>query len=236
MKCRSGSIPQHKAFAFKILPTDFTEDYLLRGQTSIDWSAIYAQFTIQHAVSYLPNHFDRGYESADLVLISTNEESLQYIVCDDERIAISSLSSSEKSQLLTEHIKRDVESTFGTSGPLLQRIGEDLHSMVVLFDADREYECAIPHCLMTNQRFSFQRLARFHKDPIISWKVKDAHIYNKLGVGGSDEGYDEMIPILLCKDEKEDASLLGSRIQSSLQPIVDSLNVLPPEDICTSIH
>lgn len=233
------SIPPNTAFAFKILPTNFTEEYLLQGQTSFDWSAIYVQFTIQHAVSYLPNHFDRGYDSADLVIVSTKEEEpLPCIVYDNERIAISSLSSAEKAQLLTDYIQQEIDPSFGSSGssrstendkPLLQRIGEDLQSAVVLLDAEKDFECAIPHCLMTNKKFRYQRLARFQRDPLVPWKVKSVHLYGTDADDGSGNCCEEKA-LQLSKDEKEDASLLGATLQNVLSSKMEKISLYPLND------
>ncbi len=35
----------------------------------VDWSGLYAQFSSEHFVAYLPNHFDRGHSHAVLVSI-----------------------------------------------------------------------------------------------------------------------------------------------------------------------
>jgi hypothetical protein len=221
------SISAHKAFALKILPTVFTEEYLLHGQNSFDWSAVYAQFNVEHAVSYLPNHFDRGFTSADLVVISTKEDPLNCVICQDEHIAISSLSSAEKARLLMEHIQSKIDANFGRKDvaeenqptkPLLQRVGESLQASVVLLDAEKDFEMAIPHCLMTDARFQYRRLVRFQRDPVVPWKVKEVHLYK-------DDCEELAESLSLTKDEKEDAALLGTKLQDILADNINELDM-----------
>jgi hypothetical protein len=74
--------PQDR-FACKILPTlDFNHEYFTNGQTDLDWSGIYVQFSISHAMAYLPNHFDRGQNVAYLVMIESIQE-MNYIKYDN---------------------------------------------------------------------------------------------------------------------------------------------------------
>jgi hypothetical protein len=202
-------VPGGTIFGYKVLPSNFTEADLMRGQSDMDWSAIYCQFSIAHAVSYLPNHFDRGHSSVTLVEIRTRKD-LACLLCTDRRMAVSSLSSTEKAGIVIDQIQQEVDPSFGvvTQEPLMQQIGRVLNCCLVLFDAESTLECAIPHSLMTNSYFEYDRLALFQQDPVVPWKVKTATLVDQ----------HESTTIELDSDEKADASLLGSTIQRLLLP------------------
>ncbi|RYH19675.1 hypothetical protein EON65_25730 [archaeon] len=79
--------------AFKILPGESPElSSLSSGQTDQDWSGLYAQFRVDHALWYLTNHYDRGAESACLVSLSSKAP-LTAVVIHDDRLKHSALSS-----------------------------------------------------------------------------------------------------------------------------------------------
>ena len=70
-------------------------------------------------------------------------------------------------------------------------------------------------------------LAGFHRDEKCAWRVKSAYLYHKdkeeeEGEEDQDTTYTtdapNEIPIRLTKDEKEDASLLGKKLQELLTP------------------
>ena len=80
------SIPEGTLFALKCLPSSqimLSEDHF-PGQSELDWSAIYAQFSLEHAVSYLTNPYDRGYEMVSLVGLYT-KTNLEVIMIADDR-------------------------------------------------------------------------------------------------------------------------------------------------------
>ena len=65
------------------------------GQTELDWSAIYAQFSVDNALSYLNNNYDRGYLEVSLVALTLNRD-IHGIVYRDPTFTDSSLNQSEK--------------------------------------------------------------------------------------------------------------------------------------------
>lgn len=205
IKCNEVILPRGSTLGFKILPIDFTEEYLLGGQTSMDWSGIYVQFTIQHAVSYLVNHFDRGHTNAVLVQVTTKRD-FPVIVYRDERFGIASLSSTDKAHYLRESLN-SFDMTFKeyAETPLIQSVGEKFGAGIIMYDAIDNMECVIPHSLVTLEHFSFRPLASFSRHPTLLWKVQKVIIIKE------DEKEEEL---KVNKDELEDTGLLGDRLQT----------------------
>lgn len=219
----------------KILPHDFTEASLLQGQSNADWSAIYAQFTIPHAVSYLPNHFDRGVTDAVLVVIKT-KQALPCVIYDDLRVSVSSTPSILKAKLIYDYLRAHIASSLHLKSatdasqviPLLQAIGEQMKSFLVLYDAEKDMECVIPHNMMTNDHFTYEVIARFSQDEKCPWRVKTCSYLTSADSNtvptstSSEEQRQEEVHLALSKDEKEDASLLGCKLRDILTSVLSA--------------
>ena len=89
---------------YKIFPgSQFVTSNAAQGQSQADWSGLYAQFNIQHAVAYLPNHFDRGYETAMLVSIHTRKP-IKCLLYENTNFSRAKVSSSDKADALRSSI------------------------------------------------------------------------------------------------------------------------------------
>lgn len=198
-------IPAGVRVAYKIFPGDeFCLELASKGQSDADWSALYGQFSLSHTIAYLPNHFDRGCTTASLVSICT-KRNIRCFAYFDNRYGNTNISSAVKADLLRQCISANVSGpSLCSDKPLLQSIGEDLNMFVAILDAD-EIECAIPHCMMNHDNFTYSTLTTFHVGSG-SALVSSAYLLNK------ETGEKESIQ--LSKAEKGDMALLSNRIES----------------------
>lgn len=207
--------------AYKIFPGEhFVTSEAQLGQSSADWSGLYGQFNLQHAIAYLPNHFDRGHESAMLVSITTRV-SMKCLIYDDRRFRETSVSSADKAAALRNSIEEllPTHSSFCNGKPLLQSIGEELNSIVVMYDAE-EMECAIPHCMLTDENFVFKTHAIMHRDTVNPWMVKSVRLCagSILEEAISDDASADTSNVTLTKDERADMKLLARKLENCIDP------------------
>jgi len=188
----------------------------MQGQSTADWSGLYGQFNLQHATAYLPNHFDRGHESAMLVSITARVE-IKCLIYKDTRFCETSVSSADKATALRSSIGEMFPNlSMQMNGkPLLQSIGEELNSIVVMYDAE-EMESAIPHCMLTDENFVIETLAIFQRDDVNPWMVKSASIRAESSQKeGNEPG---VVSIALTKDERSDMKMLAHKLESYITP------------------
>jgi hypothetical protein len=85
----------------------------LSGQTLADWSAIYAQYTIEHAERYLPNRWDDT-TTAELIELRvakdksihyTSENEIRIVPLLDDWMRESGKSSAEKAEMVRQALK-----------------------------------------------------------------------------------------------------------------------------------
>lgn len=199
-------IPQNTRLCFKIVAGLALAENTFHGQSQADWSAIYAQFTIPHAVSYLSNHFDRGHKDASLVCITTKKPMTAYIFTNKE-FQDPNIGSAPKATLVREALQ-----TLDPSKPLLQSIGEGLeNSFLVLYDAT-EFECVFPHALISDPaNFQVEYICSFSADPMASWKIQSIKIGEET--------------LKLTKYEKEDVTEAARKLNELIQPNTSSWDV-----------
>lgn len=187
--------------AWKILPGSTVEESAekcFRAQSSADWSAIYAQLSVEHAVSYLNNHYDRGHECAHLVSITAARD-LQCAIYTDGRMAANDLGPLEKAVLLRNYLNNNVCSApLKADESLMKSVGDQLGIFVVLPDSESLLECVIPHSLMDSDRFEFCSHALFERDIHNPCRTRQVILAGE--------------PIALSKDERSDPALLGRRL------------------------
>ena len=186
--------------AWKILPgSSISEaERCFHSQSSADWSAIYAQFTVEHAVSYLNNHYDRGETHAQLVAITARKD-LRCLVYADDRMGSHTLSPFEKAVMLRKYMNDNIcDIPLREDESLMKSVGENLGIFVVLPDADSTLECAIPHCMMSPDNFSFTSHVQFNRDDLNPCRTRTAMRL-----------LPEPSPVKLSKDQQSDPSLLG---------------------------
>ena len=82
---------------YKTLPTSqcaLTSDPF-PGQSDKDWSGIYAQFSVENALSYLTNNYDRGHLDVSLVTLTTKCD-LNCIIYKDQCFADGNIRENDK--------------------------------------------------------------------------------------------------------------------------------------------
>jgi hypothetical protein len=183
-------LPADTLLAFKIVPGTVITESTFAGQTGADWNAIYAQYSVQHAVRYLANHW--GHSQASLVAITTQIE-LPVYVCDDERLQHGSVSGDAEAALLRRAVDKHGR-TLGV-GPLMEAIRERTGGILVTGDAD-DLECVMPHQLVTSEKFTFQVLCSFMCEKPRPWAAAAVH-----GLP---------MAVQLSAEQKHDAGQLGT--------------------------
>eukprot|EP01031_Cornospumella_fuschlensis_P018169 gene18169-22240_t len=159
-------IPVGSLVAFKILPgVSPSLSSLAAGQTDQDWSGIYAQFRVDHAIWYLTNHYDRGAETASLVALR-NKVPLTAVVIQDNRLMHSSLSSKDKANIVrnTLHALYPDKPHLDAALPLMQSVGQAHASFFLALHDAEELECVFPHSLFDHDIFDSQVLYQFERN------------------------------------------------------------------------
>ncbi|KDO28302.1 hypothetical protein SPRG_06352 [Saprolegnia parasitica CBS 223.65] len=136
---------------FKALPHPLTA---LPNSNGSDWSALYPQFTLEQAVAYAPNQWERGHAQVQIVAL-TLRSPLTLFLCNDTVFQAGTIDGATKAarlravytQFQAQH--RDVRSLL-TSLPLLDAFGA-IDTAVVLWDATTP-ELVLPHALTSMDR------------------------------------------------------------------------------------
>lgn len=181
---------------FKIVPGTAITDETFSGQTEKSWSAIYVQLSVERAVSYLSNHFDRGHSSAALVALYAAKP-LEAFLINDARIADGLTSENEKTNIAKEIIEANTGTKLGV--PLMKCFGEALPDGFLLLPDDHQYqELVIPHRFFSVDRVRAVPLWRFDGDPQATWRVKAC--------------FQQDVPIPFPKDIREDFRTLAKEV------------------------
>lgn len=202
---RDEVIPAGTLLAYKILPGSQLSDVLCDErftygeQGTSDWSAIYAQFGVAHAVSYLPNHWDRGSTSAMLVGLTVKRALRALVLGDAATFGDPAVDSSAKAGLVRRAVRDSLSAQLEPGRPLLEAVGLQLGAVLVLQDAD-EPEVAIPHGLATPENFSFTVLATLERDARQAWATRGAVVRG--------------VRLECSKREREDVRALGERLDA----------------------
>ncbi|RYH31702.1 hypothetical protein EON65_02075 [archaeon] len=199
---RTKQIPAGSLVAFKILQGESPDLLSLSaGQTDQDWSGIYAQFRVDHAIWYLTNHYDRGAESASLVVLR-NKVPLTAIIIQDEGLKHSSLSSRDKANIVRDimHNLYPDQPHLDASLPLMQSIGQaHSHFFIALHDAE-ELECVFPHSLFSEDVFDSQCLYHFERNKTCTYMTNTyTHTHT-------------LVCVRCSKMEKEDVRVLAENL------------------------
>lgn len=197
-------VPAGSLVALKPVPLDdFFYIYGPSRDSKADWSAMYAQFTLEHALSYLWNHFERGNTDISLVALK-NKVDLTAIVLNSpevcEWMTDPALNSRDKAQKVKEVLDLPV------NRPLMGEVGTGLElSFLVTFDGS-QLECVIPHTLVTDETWELVPYFSFHQDPRRPWAV--SRVKNAKG---------ELVS--LQREVLESTKLLSESLQEHIPPI-----------------
>ncbi|KAI9352773.1 hypothetical protein BDR26DRAFT_204295 [Obelidium mucronatum] len=147
-----------------------------------DWAAVYPQLTVEMALAYLPNQWDRGHQEATIVSLQTLKP-ITIVVIPDPVLADGAASSADKAA----HIRKVFNESCGSLGlpvipdnmPLMDAFGS-IQLALCIRDADG-FELVIPHDLYNESQFVFKPLFTFHQSticPYTTGKV-DGHVFTR---------------------------------------------------------
>ncbi|EQC40690.1 hypothetical protein SDRG_01766 [Saprolegnia diclina VS20] len=132
---------------FKALPHPLTA---LPHSNGSDWSALYPQFTLEQAVAYAPNQWERGHAQVQIVAL-TLRTPLTLLLCNDHVFRAGSIDGAAKAARLREvYTQFQAQRPLSTSLPLLDAFGA-IDTAVVLWDATTP-ELLLPHALTSTDR------------------------------------------------------------------------------------
>ena len=147
------TIPKGTLLGFKACPgrdaTRLLTHCAEKKHTAL-WSAIYVQLSLQQAINYVPNQYDRGEEVCCICRMTTRQP-LQIAVFEDVRMGDNEMSSEDKAQLVRDAVLQTPELDWklnanDTKGPLLNIFGARGFALCLL-DCET-YEVAMPHNLV----------------------------------------------------------------------------------------
>jgi hypothetical protein len=119
-----------------------------KGKGSQDWSGIYVQLDIAQAIRYVPNQYERGEEISCIVALRVKKgHSLNVIICNDKKMAETTISSVEKANIVRDYLSTNGYTDIDKKRPLLSALGD--YGVALLLIDSEDYELAIPHVLFT---------------------------------------------------------------------------------------
>jgi hypothetical protein len=124
----------------------FDLDYIGRRTTNQDWSSIYLQTTISHALNYL-EHKAYLTQNKYLLLIEL-QTNLDSIIINDPIFGSNEIDGDSKSKILKEK--------FNISSDLL--LMDNMKNPLLLLDNSDEYELIVPHYLFNKDNFNINIL------------------------------------------------------------------------------
>ena len=181
-------IPAGTVLGFKALPA-CEELQCGSGEESL-WSGLYPQLSFQSAMNYLPNQWDRGHASANIVKLRTRS-SLKFVVCKDDRMADVDVSSVEKAEIVARAAKQllglDVDCQRGS---IVRQLGE-VGACLCIMDAD-DFELVLPRAVF----------AQLDMEVLFTLRRSD----KAPGLTGGVEGRN------VCKSVLQDVAQLGAEL------------------------
>ncbi|KAI8893123.1 hypothetical protein BC833DRAFT_661900 [Globomyces pollinis-pini] len=154
---RSGfiNIPADELLGFKALPSPTFD--IKQSTTPSNWTGIYPQLSLTNAISYLPNQYDRGCESAVVVSLKTMRD-IRILLLVDDSISDPNLSEHIKAQIARNLISTHV-TNFSPDTPLMDECG--LHGIILCLPDATGFEVIIPHSLFNSDWFSMEIMYEF---------------------------------------------------------------------------
>ncbi|KAJ3139096.1 hypothetical protein HK100_011946 [Physocladia obscura] len=154
-------IPAGTLVGFKAMPTtDLATFASIKSTTSnSDWAAIYPQLSLEQAIAYLPNQFDRGHKLVHIVALRLRCN-LTVLRVTDSRLADPALESTAKAQIVRNACNNGNLETKGPSSPpfldpslpLLHQLGIRKCALCIL-DSANNFELVVPHALFNASVF-----------------------------------------------------------------------------------
>ncbi|KAJ3028831.1 UNVERIFIED_CONTAM: hypothetical protein HDU68_000794 [Siphonaria sp. JEL0065] len=163
------TIPAGTLIGFKAMPSTVFSDLTSSSKSAItDWSGIYPQLTLEQALAYLPNQFDRGFNVVHIVALHSRIE-LKLVIIDDNRFKNPRLSSTEKAQIVRDAFTASKQLPFlDTKTPLIESVGRN--SMVLCIPDAEDFELVVSHELFNSNVMEPTALFTMMSDDLVSVK------------------------------------------------------------------
>lgn len=129
------------------------------------------QLSIESAVNYLPNQWDRGEESACLLTV-TSREPITILVCPHKWMGDVRISSAKKAVRLRTSLHDEVGVQVASDTPLAEGLGKQ-GFILALVDCD-DLEIIVPHTVVP--RFEFSVVATFQQDQRCRYTTGECHV------------------------------------------------------------
>lgn len=127
----------------------FSFDFVAKRTTHHDWSAMYLQTSIEHALNYLTH---KAYlTKTNYLLLVELQTTLNYIRIDDPLFGSSVITGDSKSKLLKDKFKID-------DNLLLM---DNMTNPLLLLDTLCDYELIVPHYLFNTRNFKITLLKTY---------------------------------------------------------------------------
>lgn len=167
VEVRAGDLLGFKALTLAQAEAVHVEQH----NAAADWAAVYPQTSLQSALDYLPNQFERGHSVAQLVALYALRP-FKLVVYSDPAFTQGSVSSQEKaSRVRTAYNAAAQQLRLPTlsDAPLMHAFGEADLALCVL-DAE-DFEFVIPHSMFTSNTFRVEVLFTLHQSERQPWAV-----------------------------------------------------------------
>lgn len=206
--CSLVEVPKGSLLGFKAAP-GLSATGLMAGKGTADaWSGVYVQLSISSAVRYLPNQYDRG-EMTPCVLSVRAKRPLRIVVCRDDRMAATEISSAEKADIVRRLVSGLID--LKPALPLLASLG-DADVALCLLDCE-DYELAVPHCVFSEQNLDTSILLQFPQSERIPRTIGQVICMDDdLNVA-----VNRVLPKLVSSGRMWDAEFVGATLQKEFE-------------------
>lgn len=186
------------------------------GNGSQDWSGIYVQLDIAQAIRYVTNQYERGEEMSCIVALKVKKgHSLNVIICNDKKMADTTISSAEKANIVRDYMTTNGyidknEIPIDKKKPLLSTLGEYGYALLLIDSED--YELAIPHAFFHENVLEADTIFLLPQSKRIPFTIGNVHV-------SEPDLHDALRPMLnrISANDMADASELSSVLSKGMQ-------------------
>jgi hypothetical protein len=189
IKTKEGFVETNEQLiGWKVISTiEENQHDVFKGQTENDWSAIYIQFSKQHALRYLSTKYEQFLNVSLSKFVF--DEKIKFLKIDDDWMFDEKLSSLEKAKKIKQYIIQNELFNINPENPLMKELGK-FKCCLITFDTEFNQEMVVPHLLLED-------------DSLIQYKVDCKFYRNGNNFLKTDKVEDSFgVEIKLTKDQK----------------------------------
>jgi hypothetical protein len=144
---KNGLVESTEAIVgWKVISTVEENQYdVFKGQTDKDWSAIYIQFSKQHALRYLSTKYEQFLEVSLSKFVF--DKKIKFLKIDDDWMFDEKLSSFEKANKIKQYIIQNNLFNINPQNPLMKELG-NFKCCLITYDTESNKEIVVPHQLL----------------------------------------------------------------------------------------